>query len=114
MVESEKKITFKAADLNFAMSIAVEFNKQAGFTGIGDLPETKEDQKQFGDLLRNFNFEIEEFKDDKDTPENRRPTRENISNYFYRMENKVSKLRKTLKEGQKIGFFFHYTGHGYF
>ena len=43
MVESEKKITFKAADLNFAMSIAVEFNKQAGFTGIGDLPETKED-----------------------------------------------------------------------
>jgi len=41
MVESKK--TFLAADLNFAMSIAIEFNKQAGFKGIKDLPDTKED-----------------------------------------------------------------------
>jgi len=53
-----------AADLNFAMSIAIEFNKQAGFEGIEDLPDTKEDQRQFGELLRDYNFEIEEFKDD--------------------------------------------------
>ena len=85
----ETKTTFKAADLNFAMSIAIEYNKQAGFTKIDDLPETKEDQKQFGDLLRNFNFEIEEFKDDKDTPEDRRPTRKNLNNYFGILDNKV-------------------------
>ena len=50
MVESKK--TFLAAETNFAMSIAIEFNKQAGFAGIDDLPDTKEDQKQFGELLR--------------------------------------------------------------
>ena len=60
----EQKKTFLAADLNFAMSIAIEFNKQAGFDGIKDLPDTKEDQRQFGELLRDYNFEIEEFKDD--------------------------------------------------
>jgi len=87
MVESKK--TFLAADLNFAMSIAIEFNKQAGFVGIEDLPDTKEDQRQFGEVVREYNFELDEFKDDKETEENRKPTHDNISDYFASLEKKV-------------------------
>ena len=82
--------------------------------GIEDLPDTKEDQKQFGDILRDYNFELEEFKDDKDTKECRKPTHNNLTDYFCELEKKIRANRKKLKEDQKIGCFFHYTGHGYF
>ena len=78
----EQKKTFLAADLNFAMSIAVEFNKQAGFKGIDDLPDTKEDQRQFGEIVRQYNFQLDEFKDDKETEKNRKPTHDNLHDYF--------------------------------
>ena len=81
------------------MSIAIEFNKHAGFAGIDDLPDTKEDQRQFGDLLREYNFEIDEFKDDKETEEDFKPTHNNLERYFYELGKRVRANRKKLTEG---------------
>ena len=97
MVESKK--TFLAAELNFAMSIAIEFNKQAGFKNIDDLPETKEDQRLFREMLREYNFEIEEFKDGNDTEADRKPTPNNFDAYFADLGKNVREQRKKLSEG---------------
>ena len=64
-------------------------------------------------MLREYNFEIEEFKDGKDTEADRKPSPNNFDAYFADLGKNVREQRKKLSEGQKIGCIFHYSGHGY-